>query len=172
MWLWHPWPLDLRRGRRDQTLARLRPSWRVDRSCRSSSSLTSRHRTTWRSCPSRRKWTGCLWNNDFVVKKCSCFKWEKSNSIKNYLYLLFQVNGGSESIWILNFKFRFQMVRYSNGQFMCYVLFTTPTSGYWTSTLKNKIVFICPVFKWHLGVQPFFDHLNTKLVWYSDPHCS
>ena len=35
----------------------------------------------------------------------------------------------------------------------------------------------CLVFKWHLktrpfGIQTIFDHLNTRLVWYSDPHCS
>ena len=33
-----------------------------------------------------------------------------------------------------------------------------------------------PVFKWHsktgpFGIQPLFNHLNTKLVWYSGPHC-
>ena len=32
----------------------------------------------------------------------------------------------------------------------------------------------CSAFKWHLntipfGIQPLLDHLNTKLVWYSDP---
>ena len=32
-----------------------------------------------------------------------------------------------------------------------------------------------PVFKWHSNTRPFvhptpFDHLNTRLVWYSDPH--
>ena len=32
------------------------------------------------------------------------------------------------------------------------------------------------VFKWHLNTGPFsyraiFDHLNTRMVWYSDPHC-
>ena len=35
----------------------------------------------------------------------------------------------------------------------------------------------CPVFKWHLktrlfGIQPLFDHLNIRLVQYSDPHCN
>ena len=35
----------------------------------------------------------------------------------------------------------------------------------------------CPVIKWHsntgtLGIQPPFDHSNTKLVQYSDPHCT
>ena len=34
----------------------------------------------------------------------------------------------------------------------------------------------CMVFKWHLktrpfGIQPLFNHLNTRLVRYSDPHC-
>ena len=34
----------------------------------------------------------------------------------------------------------------------------------------------CPVFKWHLKTRPFgiqrlFNHLNTRLVWYWDPHC-
>ena len=34
----------------------------------------------------------------------------------------------------------------------------------------------CPVFKWHsitgpFGVQPSFDHSNTKLAWYSHPLC-
>ena len=54
---------------------------------------------------------------------------------------------------------------------------------YWTSTQENKMASICPefkclgclVFKWHLntgpfGIQTFFNHLNTELVWYSDPH--
>ena len=36
------------------------------------------------------------------------------------------------------------------------------------------MVTICPVFKWHsntrsLGIRPIFNHLNTKLVHYSDP---
>ena len=35
----------------------------------------------------------------------------------------------------------------------------------------------CPVFKWHsntrpFGIQPIFNHFNTKLVGYSNPHCS
>ena len=35
----------------------------------------------------------------------------------------------------------------------------------------------CPVFKWHLntgpiGIQPLFDLSNTKLVQYSDLHCT
>ena len=35
----------------------------------------------------------------------------------------------------------------------------------------------CLVFKWHsktrpFGIQPLFEHLNTRLVWYSDPHCT
>ena len=35
----------------------------------------------------------------------------------------------------------------------------------------------CPEFKWPLntgpfGIQPHFDHVNTKLVWYSDPQCT
>ena len=34
----------------------------------------------------------------------------------------------------------------------------------------------CPVFKWHskttpFGIWPLCDHFNTRLVWYSDPHC-
>ena len=34
----------------------------------------------------------------------------------------------------------------------------------------------CLVFKWHsttgpFGIQPLLDHLNTELVWYSDPNC-
>ena len=37
-------------------------------------------------------------------------------------------------------------------------------------------VFRCPVFKWHSHTRPFgdqttFDHLNTRLVWYTDPNC-
>ena len=65
------------------------------------------------------------------------------------------------------------MAGYSNGQFMCYVL-DWPFK-YWTSRKENKMAYIFPVFKWHwntrpFGIQPFFDHLNTKLVWYPDPH--
>ena len=42
-------------------------------------------------------------------------------------------------------------------------------SEYWTK--------FSPVFKWHSNNRPFgdltaFDHLNTRLVRYSDPHCS
>ena len=34
----------------------------------------------------------------------------------------------------------------------------------------------CTVFKWNsktrpFGIQPLFDHLNTRLAQYSDPHC-
>ena len=34
----------------------------------------------------------------------------------------------------------------------------------------------CTVFKWNsktrpFGIQPIFDHLNTRLARYSDPHC-
>ena len=54
-------------------------------------------------------------------------------------------------------------------------------SEYWieVSDLKttNKMVSISPVFKWHsktgpFGIWPLFDHLNTELDWYSDPHCN
>ena len=36
---------------------------------------------------------------------------------------------------------------------------------------------ICPVLKWDFntgpfGIQPYFNHLNTKPVRYSDPHCT
>ena len=39
----------------------------------------------------------------------------------------------------------------------------------------SRIRLSCTVFKWHLNtgpfdIQPLFDHLNTKLVGYSDPH--
>ena len=27
-------------------------------------------------------------------------------------------------------------------------------------------------FKGQFSIQPLFDHLNTKLVWFSDPHCT
>ena len=56
---------------------------------------------------------------------------------------------------------------------------------YLTSTWENKMASICPVLKWlgcpvfkwysntwPFGIQPLFDHLNTKLVQYSDPYCS
>ena len=34
---------------------------------------------------------------------------------------------------------------------------------YWTNALENKMTSIYLVFKWHS---------NTKLDWYSDPHCT
>ena len=43
----------------------------------------------------------------------------------------------------------------------------------WWSEYRTKFSL---VFKWHSNKEPFsdqttFDHLNNRLVWYSDPHC-
>ena len=67
---------------------------------------------------------------------------------------------------------------------MCHVLCTKPTNRIPNQMIENKMASICPVFKWlgclifkwHLNtrpfsIQPLFDHLNTRLVRYSDPHC-
>ena len=48
---------------------------------------------------------------------------------------------------------------------------------YQTSTHENKMASICLGFTWHsktrpFGIRPLFDHLNTKLVCYLDPHCT
>ena len=87
------------------------------------------------------------------------------------------------TIWMQNFlKFGFQRVRCSNGWFMCNVLCTrSPTIPIPDEYIKKQDATIfmvfkwlsCLVFKWHLntgpfGILPFFNHLNTKLVWYSD----
>ena len=88
----------------------------------------------------------------------------------------------TRNIWKPNFlKFGFQMVWYSNIQLcaMSYVL-----DRPFNSTYENKIAFICLVLKWlgnrysncilildHLASNLFLDHLNTKLVGYSDTHC-
>ena len=44
----------------------------------------------------------------------------------------------------------------------------------WWSEYQTKF---SPVFKWHSNTEPFddhttFDHLNSRLVRYSDPHCN
>ena len=79
-------------------------------------------------------------------------------------------------------KFGFQRVRCSNGWFMCNVLCTrSPTIPIPDEYIRKQDATIfmvfkwlsCLVFKWHLntgpfGILPFFNHLNTKLVWYSD----
>ena len=79
-------------------------------------------------------------------------------------------------------KFGFQIVRYSNGWFMCNVLCTrSPTIPIPDEYIRKQDATIfmvfkwlsCLVFKWHLntgpfGILPFFNHLNTELVWYSD----
>ena len=59
---------------------------------------------------------------------------------------------------------RYSDVRYSNGSWVF-----RPPFEYRTK--------FSPVFKWHLNNGPFgdqttFDHINSRLVQYSDPHCT
>ena len=59
------------------------------------------------------------------------------------------------------------VVRYSDHHWNTSPLFK------WWSEYRTKF---SPVFKWHSNNGPFgnqttFDHLNTRLVRYSDPHC-
>ena len=59
------------------------------------------------------------------------------------------------------------MVRYSDHHLNNVPVFK------WQSKYQTKF---SPVFKWHLNNRPFgdqttFDHFNTRLVRYSDPHC-
>ena len=86
----------------------------------------------------------------------------------------------NRNIWITNFymsgiqmsgiqMFGIQMVV----QYSDHHLNTGPVFK-WCSEHRTKF---CPVFKWHLSNRPFgdqttFDHLNTRLVRYSDPHCN
>ena len=82
------------------------------------------------------------------------------------------------TIWMSYFlKFGFQIVRYLNGWFMYNVLCTRsrtiPIPDVAEKYIRKKDATIFLVFKWHLntgpfGILPFFNHLNTKLVWYSD----
>ena len=57
-------------------------------------------------------------------------------------------------------------------QYSYHHLNSSPGFKWWSEYHTN----FCPVFKGHLNTGPFghrttFDHLNTRLVWYSDPHC-
>ena len=94
------------------------------------------------------------------------------------------LNAGN--IWILNFvKFGFQMVRYSNSQFMGYVLYTRliilipnqyirKQNGNHLSDIQVvRLSCIQMTFKYQTIWHPtsFCDHLNAELVWYSDSHC-
>ena len=82
-------------------------------------------------------------------------------------------------------KLGFQMVWCSNCWSMCFFLSTTrqnfqrPNQELRKEDGVHLSVFKwsgCPVIKWHsntgpFGVPYFFNHSNTKLIWYSDPHC-
>ena len=72
-----------------------------------------------------------------------------------------------------------------NDLFMWSVLCTRPTIWIPDQYIRKQdcihlLVFKllgCSVCKLHLnaepfGIYPFFHHLNTELVWYSDPHCN
>ena len=91
----------------------------------------------------------------------------------------------TQNIWTPNFlMFGFQKVQYSNGQSMGYVLCTRPTNQIPEQYIRTQdgihlsciqIVGLSSIqmaLKTRLyGIQPLFEHSNTRLVWYSDPHC-
>ena len=73
----------------------------------------------------------------------------------------------NKKIWITNFHL-FGIQMYSDHHPN-----TSPVFKWW-SEYRTKS---SPVFKWHSNNGPFdnrttFDHLNTRLVRYSDPHCN
>ena len=69
-------------------------------------------------------------------------------------------------IWIPNFlKFGFQMVWYSNGRFMDYILCTRPTILIPEQSKENKMASICLPFKW-LGCLIFKWHSKNN-IWQS-----
>ena len=86
----------------------------------------------------------------------------------------------TRNIWIPEtFEYGFQMV---DLWVVSYVL--DPPFKYQISISEKKMASICPVFKWlgclvfkwhsktrPFGIQPLFDHSNTRRVRYSDPHC-
>ena len=78
------------------------------------------------------------------------------------------LNNGN--IWIMSFHLSSiqKVVWYSDHHFNTGPVFI------WWSEFRTKF---SPIFKWHLNNGPFgdwttFDHLNTRLVRYSDPHCT
>ena len=100
----------------------------------------------------------------FIFFKCPNFDW---------LVLPFEYGTGWDlnngNIWIMNFYLSgIQMVvGYSD-----YHSNTNPVFKWW-SKCQTKFG---PVFKWHSNTglfsdQTTFDHLNTRLVRYSNPHC-
>ena len=80
-------------------------------------------------------------------------------------------------IWILTiwipetFEYQTYEVQISNGHSLC-------AMSRWRKMASICPVFKwsdCPIFKWHsntrpFGIRPLFDHFNTKLGKYSDPH--
>ena len=87
-----------------------------------------------------------------------------------------------QTVWSSEFKWFW----YSNGLFMYFVSFILDWPFRYQQVHKKT--------RWHpfvwysngwpvpnsnciwipnlFGIQPLFDHLNTKLIWYSDPHCT
>ena len=97
---------------------------------------------------------------DIVVKYSGDLKNEHLNngniSIKNFYLSGIQMSGIQKVIW------------YSEHH-----LNTIPVFKWW-SEYQTKLN---PVFKWHSNTGPIndrttLDHLNTRLVWYPDPHCT
>ena len=90
-------------------------------------------------------------------------KINKSGSETNYSGDLHTNQLNTGNFWIPNFpKFGFQMVWYSNGRSMGYVLCTRPTIWIPDQYIINKIASICMVFKW-LGRPVFISPLYTSL---------
>ena len=73
------------------------------------------------------------------------------------------------NIWITEFlNNELSLVQYSDHHLNTGLVFK------WWSEYRTKFSL---VFKWHSDNRPFgdwttFNHLNTRLVWYSDPHCT
>ena len=67
------------------------------------------------------------------------------------------------TIWIPNFlKFGFQIVWYSNGRSLGYVLWMSPPCHFYSIPHSETRPF---------SIQPLFNHSYTRLLWHSDPHC-
>ena len=162
------------------------------RACRCAFSC-SLFRMRFRQCPSHtspqsRRSNGSRWTQSFQSGK------KKQDWFEPVSWVLQDNTVGiwNTTIWTLCFlQVRFKLVWFSNGQALAMAIATVPTI--WKPDL-SKPRHICPDFKWFLtkwrpfvwisngcvshsksrpfANQPFFDHLESRQVQISDPHCT
>ena len=133
----------------------------------------------WRSATEAKNWMAFDVSMSYLTWKKIFMKWDslvKETSVrrKHIILDLKQTNSITVGIWITNI---WKMNFYLSGIKMVvrYLDHHSNTGLVFKRWYEYRTKFI-PLFRWHLNAGPFsdqttFDHLNTRLVGYSDPNC-